>query len=197
MKPPKEIVIECPVCEEETDHEILGGRVDGKRKLVLKSAVKCCNCGHVHQVEIVEEIPINVPLVVSWMDKSEHRTIGLRPSDMVSVDDEIFIDDKRVIITSIEKKSGRVKSARADEIVNIWAKRFDKVWVKISLDFHGKVYSKKILAIPEEEFEVGELFEVEGHNAAITAIKIEGRTLKRGSAMARDIIRLYARGVRT
>lgn len=197
MKPPKELVIECPVCGEETDHEILGGRVEGKRKLVLKSAVRCRLCGHTHQVEITEERPIEVPVIVSWMGKSQRSTVGLRPSEVVSVEDEFFIEDRRVLVTAIDKGQIRVASARAEEITSIWAKRFDKVWVKISLDFHGKVYSKKILAIPEEEFEVGELFEVEGHEAAITAIKIQGKTLKKGSAVARDIVRLYARGVRT
>lgn len=197
MKAPKELVIECPMCGDETEHDILGGRVEGKKRLVLKSAVQCRECGHVHQVEIAEERPIDVPIIVSWMGKSQQSTVGLRPSEVVSVDDEFYIDDMRVSVTAIEKDQQRVASAKAQEIATIWAKRFDKVWVKISLDFHGKVYSKKILAIPEEEFEVGELFEVEGREAAITAIKVEDRTLKKGSAVARDIVRLYARGVRT
>jgi len=196
MKPPKELVIECPICEEETEHEILGGRVDGKKRLVLKSSVKCCNCGHIHHVEITEERPIDVPIVISWLEKSRHSTIGLRPSDQVEVGDEIYIDNQRIIVTSIEIQKGRCNSAKANEIVNIWAKQFDKVWVKISLDFHGKVYSKKILAIPEEEFGIGELIDIEGNMAAVTAIKIEGKSLRKGAAMARDIVRLYARRIR-
>jgi uncharacterized Zn finger protein len=197
MKPPRELVIECPVCGDETEHEILGGRVAGRKRLVLRSAVRCLTCGHIHQIEISEEKLIDVPIIISWMGRSQQCSIGLRPSDVISVDDEFYIDDRRVLVTAIEKGQMRVRSAKASEITSIWAKRFDKVWVKISLDSHGKVYSKKILAIPEEEFEVGELFEVEGHEAAVTAIKIEGKTLKKGSAMAKEIIRLYARGIRT
>lgn len=197
MKAPKELVIECPECGEDTEHKILGGRVEGKKRLILRSAVQCRICGHVHRVEIAEERPIEVPVIVSWMGTSERSTVGLMPSEVVSVDDEFYVGDRCVIVTAIEKDHLRVGSAKAQEISTIWAKRFDKIWVKISLDFHGKVYSKKILAIPEEEFEVGELFEVEGHEAAITAIKVEGRTLKKGSAIAKDIVRLYARGIRT
>ncbi|MDH4123000.1 MAG: HVO_0476 family zinc finger protein [Thermoplasmata archaeon] len=196
MKPPKELVIECPVCEEETDHQILGGRVEGKKRIVLRSSVRCCECGHVHSVEIVEERPIDVPIIISWMGKSTRTKIGLLPSDEIRVNDEIFVNEDRTIVTSLESSGVRKRAAKASDITNIWAKKFDKVWVKISLEFHGKVYSKKILAIPEEEFEIGELFDLEGSTAAVTSIKVEGRTIKKGSAMAKDIVRLYARGVR-
>jgi len=196
MKPPREITTECPVCGVETAHEILGGRVVGKRQIVLKSSVRCCECGHVHAVELAEERPIEVPIVVSWMEESSRSTVSLIPSEEVSVSDELYHDDHRVLVTSLETKGDRRDSAKAKDIVTIWAKRFDKVWVKISLDRHGKVYSKEILAIPEEEFEVGDLIEIEGNIAAITSIRVEGRTLHKGSASARDIVRIYSKGIR-
>jgi len=196
MKPPREIVTECPACGAETAHEILGGRVVGKRQIVLKSSVRCCECGHVHAVEIAEEMPMGVPIVVSWMEESARSSIPLPPSEEVKVGDELYHDGHRIIVTSLETKGDRRDGAKAKDIVTIWAKRFDKVWVKISLDRHGKVYSKEILAIPEEEFEIGDVIEIEGNCAAITSIRLEGRTIHKGSVAARDIVRVYSKGIR-
>ena len=196
MKPPKELIIECPVCEEETEHDILGGRVEGKKHIVLKSSVKCCNCGHIHAVELVEEKPIDVPIIVSWMEKSTRAKISLERLEEVKIDEELYLEGDRIIVTSIEVAGVRKKKAKAEDITTIWAKKFDKVWIKVSLDAHGKVYSKKFLAVPEEEFEIGELVDIEGNMTAITAIKIEGRTLRQGAALARDIVRVYSKAVR-
>jgi uncharacterized Zn finger protein len=196
MKPPREVVVECPVCHEETAHEILGGRVVGKRQIVLKSSVRCCECGHVHAVEIVEEMPVDIPIVISWMEKSTKSKISLAPSEEVKVDDELYHNDHRILITSIEVGGVRKTRAKAKEIGNIWAKQFDKVWVKISFDRHGKVYSKDILAVPEEEFIVGDIMDVEGTSAAITSIRIGTRTIHQGSAVARDIVRVYSKAIR-
>ena len=196
MKPPKEIVVECPVCGSETAHEILGGRVIGKKQMVLKSSVKCGECGHVHAVELVEEMPIEVPIVVSWLEESTRSRISLSPSEEVEIGDELYHADHRLLVTSLELKGSRSKHAKAKDIVTIWAKQFDKVWINISLDRHGKVYSKEILAIPEEEFSVGDIIEIEGNSAVITSIRIENRTIHKGSAAARDIVRIYSKGMR-
>jgi len=196
MKPPREVVVECPMCNEETAHEILGGRVVGKKQLVLKSSVRCCECGHVHAVELAEEMPIEVPIVVSWMEESSKSRITLNPSEEVKVDDELYFNDHRILITSIEVAGVRKTRAKAKDVSNIWAKQFDKIWIKISLDRHGKVYSKDILAVPEEEFIIGDVIDIEGTNAAITSIRIGTHTIHRGSAIARDIVRVYSKAIR-
>jgi len=196
MKPPREIVAECPACGAETAHEILGGRVVGKRQIVLKSSVRCCECGHVHAVEIAEEMPIAVPIVISWMEESARSTISLPPSEDVEVGEELYHDGHRILVTALELKGSRRNSAKAKDVVTIWAKRFDKVWVNISLDRHGKVYSKDILVIPEEEFEVGDIIDIEGNSAAITSIRVGDRTIHRGSACAKDIVRIYSKGIK-
>jgi len=196
MKPPREVVVECPMCNEETAHEILGGRVVGKRQLVLKSSVRCCECGHVHAVELTEEMPIEVPIVVSWMEESAKSRITLNPSEEVKIDDELYFNDHRILITSVEVGGVRRSRGKAKDVTNIWAKQFDKIRIKISLDRHGKVYSKDILAVPEEEFIIGDVIDIEGTNAAITSIRIGTRTIHRGSAVARDIVRVYSKAIR-
>jgi len=196
MKPPREVVVECPACGAETAHEILGGRVVGKRQLVLKSSVKCCECGHVHAVELAEEMPVEVPIVISWMEETARSRVPLAPSEEIKVGDELYHDDHRILVTSLEVAGNRKERAKAKDVGTIWAKRFDKVWVKISLDRHGKVYSKEILAVPEEEFAVGDIIEIEGNSAAITSIRLEGRTIHKGLAPARDIVRVYSKAIR-
>lgn len=196
MKPPREVAVECPMCGEETAHEVLGGRIVGKRQIVLKSSVKCCECGHVHAVELAEEMPIKVPIVVSWLEKSTRSTIPMSPSEEVCVDEELYHEDHRVLVTSIEVAGSRRNEAKAKDITTIWAKQFDKVWIKVSLDRHGKVYSKDILVVPEEEFEVGDIIEIEQTSAAITSIRIENKTIHRGSAPAKKIVRIYSKAIR-
>lgn len=196
MKPPKEIIVECPACNEETEHEILGGRVEGKKKIVLRSTVRCSHCGRVHNVEIAEEKPIDIPLIISRMERTVRSTVKLYPSEEISVNDDIYHEGQRVLVTSVEISGSRRPSGRAADISTIWAKHYDKIWVRITLDSHGKSYSKKTLAVPEEEFEVGEIIDIEGKKAVITAIRTDRRTIDRGSETADKIVRVYAKGIR-
>lgn len=196
MKPPKELVVECPVCKAKTAHQVLGGRVEGKKRIVLRSSVKCCSCGHVHAVEVVEEKSINVPIILSWMEKSIRSTIALYPSEEIKVGDEIYLNDERLLVTSMESSHRRPATAKASELSAIWAKKFTKVRLKVSLDFRGKVLAKKLLAVPEEEFNIGDTFEIDGRDAVITSIRTGTKTVRKGSAVARDIVRIYAKGIR-
>jgi len=197
MKPPKEIVAECPICGAETAHDVLGGRVEGKKKVVLRSSVRCCECGHVHSVELSEDKPIEVPTIISWMDESKRASIALQPHEIVSVDDEIFLENERLKVTSIESGDARVRESKAKDVDTIWAKKFDKVRLKVSVDLRGKVLAKEILAVPEEEFAVGEVVEIDRREFVITSIRTQGRTLKHGSAKAGSIVRIYSKGIRS
>lgn len=196
MKPPKEITVECPMCNKETAHEVLGGRVEGRKRIVLKASGKCMQCGHVHTIELVEERPIDVPIIVSWMGDSRRSTIGLQPTDEINVGEELYLDGERLIVTSIESSDVRRSSAEANEITTIWAKQYDKVKVNISIDHRGKVISKELFAIPEEEFAVGAIMKIDGREVVITSIRTDARTIKKGVAAARDIVRIYAKGIR-
>ena len=102
-----------------------------------------------------------------------------------------------VIVTSIEAKGARVLRAKAGNIGTIWAKKFDKVRVHFSINHQGKSHSEVIEVIPDEEFFIGDMMTIGKREVVIHAIKIDYRTLKTGSALARDIIRIYANIVRT
>jgi uncharacterized Zn finger protein len=54
-----------------------------------------------------------------------------------------------------------------------------------------------MLAVPDEEFGIGDILTVGKRNVVIHTIKIEDKTLKTGAARARDIVRIYANIVRS
>lgn len=197
MTVPSSIMVECPLCQCETLHEVLSGKVGGgKSETVLESTVRCKACHQVHKVTLKVEKPIEVPVVISWLDKSKRSCACLGPEEVLRVGDEIMCAEEPVLITSIESKGARVKRAKAKAIVTVWAKRFDKVRVPFSINHQGKSFSDHLLAVPDEEFFVGDLLKVGRHEVVIHAIKIAERSLRTGGARARDIVRVYADIVR-
>jgi len=196
MTLPASIMIECPICRSETLHEVLSGRMSGKADAVLDSTVKCRTCGHVHHAVLKVERPIEVPVVISWIDKSKRASIMLGPDEVMAVDDEIMCGEDPVLITSLESNGARVHQARARAITTIWGKRFDKVRVPFSVSHLGKSYSEHVFAVPDEEFFIGDILKVGKNEVVIHSIKVKDKSLRTGGACARDIVRVYANIVR-
>jgi uncharacterized Zn finger protein len=196
MTIPTSILAECPICREETLHEVLSGKMGGKSQTVLESTVRCRECGQVHHVVMKVEKPIELSVIVSWLDRSTRSKISLGPDEVLSLDDEIMCGDEPVLITSIESKGARVRRAKARDIETIWGKRFDKVRVPFSISHLGKSFSEHVMAVPDEEFYIGDILKVANHDVVIHAIKTREKSLRTGGAAARDIVRVYANIVR-
>lgn len=196
MAVPAAISVECPVCKIETLHEVLSGKIGGKALTVFESTVKCKECGHVHHVVLKAEKPVEVPIIISWLKNSKKSSFVLGPDEVLSVDDEIMCGEEQVIVTSIESKGARVNRAKARDIDAVWGKRFDKVRVPVSISHVSKTFSEHLLAVPDEEFFVGDILKVGKHEVVIHSIKIKDKSLRMGGARARDIVRLYANIVR-
>lgn len=192
MTIPSSIMAECPVCKCETLHEVLHGKMGGKAQAVFESTCRCKECSQVHPVILKVEKPIEVPIIVSWLKDSKRATITVGPDDALSIEDEIMCGDEPVQVTSIESNGARVRRAKARNIQTIWARKFDKVRVPFSVNRKGKSISEHVLAVPDEEFFVGDILKVGKHDVAIHSIKIEDRSLRTGGARARDIVRVYA-----
>ncbi len=196
MALPASIMVGCPICRLETLHEVLSGRIGGKAQAVMDSTVRCRQCGQVHHIVLKVERPIEVPVVISWMDKSIRSSISLGPDEVVSVNDEVMCGDDPLLITSIESNGARVNRCKARDIQTIWGKRFDKVRVPFSISHLGKSYSEHVLAVPDEEFYIGDILRVGKHDVVIHSIKTRERSLRIGGATAREIVRVYASIVR-
>ena len=192
---PNSLYLECPNCGEKTLHEVLRGKIS-KGGDVLETTVKCQKCNTVHSTLIREPKAVSVPIIVSELDQSRKFTFEFGGDEMVTVGDELFIGDANVIITSIEKDSKRVQAAPAGEITTIWAKRYDNVRVKISVNKTSKTLAAEITALPDEEFYVGDIFTVGKDEVVIHTIKTTNGTVRSGGAAARDIIRIYAKCAR-
>lgn len=196
MTLPSSVSVECPICKHESLHEVLTGKVGGKAQTVFETTVKCKQCGHVHHAVLTVQKPVDIPVVVSWLRESAKSSIALDPDEVLSVGDEVMCGEDPVLITSIESKGARVKSARAGGIQTIWGKKFDKVRVPFSINHHGRSYSDHVMALPDEEFFIGDMMKVGKHEVVIHSIKIKERSLRMGGACARDIVRVYANIVR-
>jgi len=193
---PYSLYIDCPECGEETLHKVLKGKVfTSGAEVRVDATVKCSGCGHVHGASVRESKPIDVPIVVSWLGKSERTKLQLDPGSPVTVGD-IIQQEFPLLVTAIETKLRRVESAKPSEVVTLWAKRYDKVRVPFSISSGRHVRSVHIEAVPEEEFCCGDVMEFDRGSAVITAIKTKTKNLDRGCAEAGDIVRAYCKPIR-
>ncbi|OGS50529.1 MAG: hypothetical protein A3K65_02995 [Euryarchaeota archaeon RBG_16_68_12] len=196
MAAPSALVLKCEECGAEVPHRVLRGRVAGKDEVVFEGGVKCSACGAGRAITRREPRPIEVPLIVSWMANSARQTIEMGPEETVAVDEEIPLADGKVRITAIESKGRRVQKAKASEVDTIWAKRADKVWVPFSVNMGNRTVPRRVLAAPDEEFEVGDIVDLGKERAVVHRIRTAHRTINQGSVTADEIVRLYGRVVR-
>ncbi len=195
MAAPSALVLECEECGEQP-HRVLSGRVSGKDALVFQGTVKCGNCGRVRSVTVREDRPVGVPIVVSTGQESERSEIEFSPDELVSVGDRLDHEGHHVEITAIEVGERRVPAAKAANVRTLWAKQRDHVRVKFSVNKGNRTVPHELKAAPDEEFEVGDIVDLGRERAVIHRIHAGGRTLRRGSARAEDIVRMYGKVVR-
>lgn len=196
MSVPNAIYLDCPNCDEHAVHEVLKGKL-GKKQEVMEATVKCQECGHVYVTVVREPEQIRVPIIVSELGDSRKEQIELMSGDMVSVNDEVYLGDSHLLITAIECDGRRVEHCAVENVDTLWAKKFDKVIVKISVNKHSRTLAAQVEALPEEEFFVGDLMTVGRDNVVIHNIRSKDGTVRRGGVPARDIVRIYTKAVRT
>lgn len=195
MAIPNSLYLDCPSCGEKTLHEVLKGRL-GKGRDVLETTVKCQQCGHVQNTVVREPKAVKLPIIVSDMGQSKRCEFEFGEDELVALDEEIFVDDATVVITAIEKGNKRVNQCLANEIDTIWAKKFDKVRVKISVNKNTKTLAAELFALPEEEFFVGDLMTIGRDEVVIHSIKTKDGMVRSGGVAAQDIVRVYAKSAR-
>ncbi len=188
-KVPASIHVDCPECETDTLHRTLKGRFSGKKKLDM--VLKCTECGRVHEerFEMADQIPVRS--IISRSDKSEKIQIELSSDWAITVGDELMHQDERLLVTGIEVDGMRVNSAAVGDIQTLWTKNFDTVDVHVSVNRRGKTKSVVIVADPDDEFEVGSEIEIDGRPVFVHSIKMGDRKIRKGTATAREIVRVY------
>ena len=189
---PDTIFYECPVCDDETEHQILKGRMG---KATIEGTFKCNGCGRVTSETIKIPELLEVPVVFSDGDVSEVTKTTIESNDVIAIEDEFFLDDgRRVCFTHIDVKEGATKKkVLATNVKKLWVKQFDILSIKVSVNDDRKTYSLRVEAEPDDEFVVGTQLEFEDFDCLIHAIKTKHSLVKRGAAEARDITRVYGK----
>ncbi len=189
---PDTIFYECPICDDETEHQILKGRMG---KATIEGTFKCNGCGRVTSETIKIPELLEVPVVFSDGDVSEVTKTTIESNDVIAIEDEFFLDDgRRVCVTHIDVKEGQTKKkVIATNVKKLWVKQFDILSIKVSVNDDRKTYSLRVEAEPDDEFVVGTQLEFEDFDCLIHAIKTKHSLVKRGAAEARDITRVYGK----
>ena len=195
MAAPSALVLHCDTCGD-VPHRVLRGKVSGKDEVVFEGVVRCSKCGQVRSVVTREPRPIEVPVIVSFLEASERTSVEFSPDEQIEVGEEIELGDSRLRITSIEVRGRRLDGALAREVSTLWAKRMDRVRVKFSVNKGNRTVPHEILAAPDEEFEVGEIVDLGRDRAVVHHIRTSHRTMREGRARADEIVRMYGRVVR-
>ena len=195
MAIPNSLYLDCPSCGEKTLHEVLKGQIS-KGGDVLETTVKCQECQHVHSAVVREPKSTKVAIILSDMGATKKTEFEFGEDELVVVGDELFIGDTNVVITAIEKGERRVPEAVAKEIKTIWAKKFDKVRVRISVNKTSKTLAAELTALPDEEFFVGDILNIGRDSVVIHYIKTRESMVRQGGVPARDIVRIYAKSAR-
>ncbi len=196
MELPGALYIECPNCGEETLHRIIKGSIGEKKGIVVDALVKCSKCGLRHPSVIRGERFTTIPVIVSELSSSQKNEIELSEQETIHLGGEYQLDRGLVKITAIDTKKGRVKSSLAKDVTTLWAKKFDRLKLNVSINKGSRTLTRTIWAVPDEEFFIGDVMRIKGLSFTIHRIKTHNKSLKIGSAVARDIVRLYGKIVR-
>ncbi len=183
----------CPNCGKEGEHEIVSYKeVKGGTEYL----VRCKNCGYTYSIVMKDEKMKDIKVIFSWKGESEVKKYSTFQEDILHMGEEIRVDGINALITALDSKGKRIEKGEAKDIDTIWAKRFDKVIVKVSVNRGERTIAHEITANPNEEFYIGDILEFNKSHAVIHKIKTKERFIYRGGAMARDIVRIYAKEIR-
>lgn len=191
---PSAVTTACPDCGEDTLHTVLRGTLGtrGEHK-TLDATVQCVECGRTHHVVIRQAKDVALPVVISHGQDSRRTSVELPGDEDVSVGEGIIVDGLNCKVTGIEAKDmRRVDDASVKEVATLWVKEFEEIAVGFAINLGHKTITKVLPAPPEQEFTVGEEFVFGRLRVTVHAIKTEQRLLKRGSAQAGEIRRIFA-----
>lgn len=196
MTVPNALYLDCPNCGEHAVHEVLKGKIS-KKQDSMEATVKCQECGHTYSTVVREPEMLKIPIIVSELGTSKKEEIELEAGELLSLNDELYLGDTHLLVTGLECDGRRMDKCDTKDVSTIWAKKFDKVIVKVSINRHTKTIPTQIEAMPDEEFFVGDLMTVGKEQVVIHSIKSKESNVRRGGVPARDIVRIYTKAVRT
>jgi len=186
--------MKCPICGSESLRVVKSKtEYNSKYKKIKRLILECEDCGTPFKENLVISKPLEYPVIISQYEKSWKDKVKLYSDEEIAVGDTLSISGRLVEITSLELKNGkRVDKCRALDLATIWTIPLDApARVGVSINLHGKVFSRKLELDRNFTFRVGGIFKLEDHIFQVKSIKTTDRHIKIGAAPAHKIKRIY------
>ena len=182
--------MKCPLCDSES-HEILKTKGKNTKEVLLK----CNECGNTFRETITIPKMVECRVIISKFEESVKKTIKLYPDEILQAGEVLIVDDEEVEITSLENtRGGRVLKSPVSELVTIWAASLaGPARVGISIDYGGRILSRKVEVERDFEFNVGDVVKLERSVFQIKSMKTITSRIRKGGAVAEQIKRVYGR----
>ena len=190
--------MKCPICGSDSN-EILKSKLENSKSTTSKKLLlKCRDCGNVYKDTITKEKPLDYRIIISEHETSQKKFIKLHSKNLIEVGDVLDADGTMVEVASLETKRGsRVKKSILEDIETIWASSIDiPARVGVSIDFKGWITSKKVDVPRDFEFTVGDNVKMGKHIFQIKSMKTTDKKIRKGSAIALDVKRVYGKPLR-
>lgn len=194
-EPPSVILADCPSCGDETLHDVLHGKVGTRGAYVtLDATVKCDACGATHRTTTQEAKETAIHVVLSKGSQARKTKVGIPHDEEVNVGEILEVDGVNSLVTGIQtREDKRVETAAVPDVLTLWMTEFEERAVPFSINMRRKTVTRSIAAPVEAEFTVGEEHLFGRLRVTVHAIKTKERLLKRGTANAGEIVRIFAK----
>jgi uncharacterized Zn finger protein len=182
--------MKCPICNSES-HEIIKTKGKNTKEVLLK----CNECGNTFRETIKIPKITECRIIISKFSESGKKLVKLYPDEILQVGEVLEVDEEEVEITSLEnKRGGRVSKSPVSELETIWATSLaGPARVGISIDYGGRVLSKKVEVERDFPFTVGDVVKMGRSVFRIKSMKTISSKIRKGSALAEQIKRVYGR----
>ncbi len=184
------IILDCPVCGEETDFAIL--------KNPPEAVVQCVECGHTMRITLKETKSCMVKAIISHGSESIPAKIELIEGEMVRVGDflvaEAGEETYNVEVLSIEENNARRDKMPAEKINTLWTRLVDLVIISASVNKGARTVPLYEQVDGETKYMVDSIATIAGKQFRVVRIKLrKGNMLMRKgkTAKAYEIKRIY------
>lgn len=196
QEPPSAVTTACPECGEDTLHSVLHGRLGTRGEYTtLDATVQCTECNHTHPTLIRTAKDVTLPAVISdATGQSRKSTVEVPGDEDIRIGDGFIVDGLNCIVSGIEAKDmRRVEGAAPSEVGTVWFKEWEQLLIGFAINLDKKTITKQVPVAPDHEFSVGEEHLFGRLRVTVHAIKTKEGMLKRGTAEAGEIVRVFAK----
>jgi uncharacterized Zn finger protein len=180
--------MKCPLCDSESNEMI-----KSKGKTTREILLKCNECGNTFRETVSIPKMVECRIIISKFEDSQKKNLKIHPDEVLRVGDVLLVEDEEVKVTSLENnRGGRVQRSEVSVLETIWASSLTgQVRVGISVDFWGRILSRKVEIERDFQFTVGDVVKMGRTLFRIKSMKTIDAKVRKGSSMAEDTKRVY------